>query len=100
MLQQDYNYPLFTTATVGELQQQLEALESEYEPDDSNEAFRILKRLQELSDAGKGLRMDTKYGLGSYWTHTKTGVRVRFDGDVGSTGVQWKSINTFWFEME
>lgn len=103
MYPEDYPHPLFSSATPQELKQHLDALYDIYEPEQSNQAFRILRRLQHLARAGKGLRIDTKYGLGSYYDsprHQPDIVRVRFDGDFSSTGVGLSSIKSWWFEME
>ncbi len=100
LLQPDHEYALFTAATVAQLQQRLNELAEEYNVGADNQAFRILNHLKQLSELGKGLRLDTKYGIGSYWDHRSTGVMVKFDGDIGMTGLQWKSVNTFWFELD
>lgn len=98
----DYNHPLFTAANTSELQQYLRAMQEDCEPDESNQSFRILQRLQKLARAGKGLRLHTKYGLGS-WTRPSGDEKlfaIRFDGDDSSTNVSFSAIKTFWFEVE
>ena len=98
----DHDHPIFTAATVSELQQHLQELRAAYDGIEGNQSYRILRRLNELSRTGKGLRLDTKYGLASFANAYPDSeiVHVRFDGDFSTTGVSIKSINTFWFEME
>lgn len=102
MIPEDYNHPLFAATNTSELKRHLDALYETYEPTDSNQAFRIFYRLQELGKVCKGLRMDTKYGVGScfYRKADNDVMRVRFDGDISSTGISPSSIRTFWFEMD
>ena len=98
----DTEHPIFSSATVRELQQNLDALEVESSPEGTNEASVIMRSLGLWSKIGKGLRLDTKYGLGSYRGKSPngSGIRVLFDGDNSATGIQWKAVNTFWFEMK
>lgn len=104
MLPHDYNHYLFTAANVGELQQYLVQLKQAYEPSVDNQEFRILRQLERLARISKGLRVDTKYGLGSYFGHNiqRSGLmlQVLFDGDQSTVGISPSSVNTFWFEME
>jgi hypothetical protein len=99
------SHPIFSSATVEELQQHLQRLRDAYEPTENNDAFCVLRKLEALSRVGKGLRLDTKHGLGSYSftgfsNQSYDTLRVKFDGDYSSTGVEPKVVNRFWFEME
>lgn len=101
---EDYDNPLFAAANTSELKQHLIKLKQIYEPSLENQPFRILRDLQNLARNRRGLRFDTKYGIGSYCDHhiqqDTIVFRVVFDGDSSSTGVSPSSIRTFWFEME
>jgi hypothetical protein len=99
---EDYNHALFTAANVSELREHLQELRATYEQRKDNQAFRIFRELDSLSTRRRGLRLDTRYGLASYSHDMPPSLQpqVLFDGDISTTGVGWKAINTFWFEME
>jgi hypothetical protein len=102
LLQQDYEHPVFTSATVAELQEHLKALKQESSDVENNQAYRILRTLNELSRIGKGLVFDTKYGRAAYSYHNPESctIYVRFDGDFSTTGVSLRAIENFGFVME
>lgn len=102
MVSEDYNHPLFRAKATGELQQHLNQLLNDYQPDNQafNQAFRILYDLQRLSYDGKGLRVKTWWGTGSFNRPLYENVMlVEFTPGLPACRIGYCEIERFWFEM-
>lgn len=100
MVPEDYNHPLFRATTTVGLQQHLNQLLKDYQPDSKNQAFRILYDMQKLAYDGKGLRVETWWGTGSMNRPLYENVMlVKFTPNVQTDHTRYCEIERFWFEM-
>lgn len=88
-----------------QFQQALKQLKAEYEPSESCLAFRISKKIQNLSEEeGKGLRVEYFDGrevkVSSVWSWDENTIYLNEGfASICSTNISYDSIRRFWLEI-